>query len=459
MDHRIKKIALFSLPVSANNLVNILGNIIGVILVAKLGIKEIAAVNISTSLYIILLTITSTCTYATSILTGMEVAKAESGQDSSHARVFQSSIVAIILFSLPIAVIMWFGSNLLELAGQPGKLTQLTVPYFHYAALAIFSINLGMVNSQFCIGLKKPKVSFYFSLLRLLLVCILSYGLILGHMGLPKLGIAGIPASAFYAQSIVCLLMYAYFMVSPDFKRLKLFKHFNQLTLGSLICFYKLGAPIGVQFGGELAAIFVNTMMIGYLGTDALAASQVSIQFGLLLIMIFLGLSQTLSVFTSINYQENQVHTIKQDCLAAVKLHSMLFVGLGVLFAIAYKPLISLYFDVNLVKNCYLLNLILTITAIRWFILYFDGLRSLFSGVLRGLGQSAYPMKIGLFCLWFISNLCSYLTGFVLKGGIIGLCIGFSSGFIVASLLLWLRLNSLLKTERENINAEYAKQS
>ncbi|MCW8449917.1 MATE family efflux transporter [Legionella quinlivanii] len=458
MDHRLKKIALFSLPVSANNLINILGNIIGVILVAQLGIKEIAAVNISTSLYIVLLTITSTCTYATSILTGIEVAKAESGQDSSHARVFQSSIIAIILFSLPIAVIMWHGSNLLELAGQPGTLTQLTVPYFHFASLAIFAINLGMVNSQFCIGLKKPKISLYFSLLRLLLISILSYGLILGHMGLPKLGIAGIPASAFYAQSIVCLLMYAYFMVSLDFKRLNLFKHFKQLTLSSLIRFYKLGVPIGVQFGGELAAIFVNTMMIGYFGTDALAASQVSIQYGLLLIMIFLGLSQTLSVFTSINYQENQVQTIKKDCLAAVKLHSILFLGLGVLFAIAYRPLISLYFDVNLVENYYLLNLTLIITAIRWFILYFDGLRSLFAGVLRGLGHSAYPMKIGLFCLWFISNLCSYLIGFVLNGGIIGLCIGFSSGFVVASLLLWLRLNSLLKTESENINAEFVKQ-
>lgn len=444
MTQRFKKIALFSLPVSANSLINILGNIIGVIFIANLGIREIAAVNISASLYIALLTLTSTSTYATSILTGRELAKEAKGQPYSHARVFQSASIAVLLFTLPIACIMWFGSNLLELAGQSTSLTQLSKPYFHYAALTMFPLNLTMVNTQFCIGMKRPNVGFYFSLIKLALIVILSYGLIMGKLGLPGLGIAGITAAGFYGQSITCLLMYCYFVLDPDFKRLNLFKKMNLVNVNSLIQYYKLGIPIGLQFSGELVALFVYTMMIGLFGSGALAASQVANQYGLLLVMIFLGLSQTLSVFASINQEENHITDIKTDCLAAIALYTMFFTGLVLLFLMAYKPMISLYFNINLVENYGLLHLTLMLLAIRGFTVYVDGLRSLFSGVLRGLGNSGYPMKIGLYCLWFISIPCAYLTGFVFKGGIIGLCMGFSSGLVVATLLIWNRLNTSL---------------
>ena len=63
-----------------------------------------------------------------------------------------------------------------------------------------------MINGQLLIGLGMPNISFIFSIIRLFLNVAVSYCLILGKFSLPKLGIAGITASAFFVQIVIVKL-------------------------------------------------------------------------------------------------------------------------------------------------------------------------------------------------------------------------------------------------------------
>lgn len=84
--------------------------------------------------------------------------------------------------------------------------------------------------------------------------------------------------------------------------------------------------------------------------------------------------------------------------------------------------------------------------AIAGVVLFVDGIRNLISGALRGLHDSSSPMKIGIICLWLIALPMCCCVGFVFHGGPVGLRIGFSSGFLIAAVLLFRRIHKKLQS-------------
>ena len=88
-------------------------------------------------------------------------------------------------------------------------------------------------------------------------------------------------------------------------------------------------------------------------------------------------------------------------------------------------------------------HLIHVFFALSVLFLFFDGIRHLLSGTLRGLHNSKTATRINLAAIWFISLPVSGFIVFIFKGGPIALRAGFLSGFIgaVVSLALYLYKN------------------
>jgi MATE family multidrug resistance protein len=103
-----------------------------------------------------------------------------------------------------------------------------------------------------------------------------------------------------------------------------------------------------------------------------------------------------------------------------------------------------LYLDTHLPSNHRITQLTTYFFEVACVFLLFDGIRHMLAGALRGLHDSTTPMQIGIVCLWFISLPVSYAVGFHFHEGPIGLRLSFISGFVVASLLLFKRLQKQL---------------
>lgn len=443
MKQRLIKIFLFALPISASNLVNMLSSFIAMVFLAQISIKYVAAVSLSAALYYCFLTILTTSTYATSILISHEIGKTHDSHTSSIATVYSTGLLANLILIIPASVLLWHGDWLLTITGQDKLLSALTIPYFHYGALSLFPTLISTVNTQFFIGIGKPRISLFIAILRLITTVFFSYCLILGKFSMPKLGTGGITAAIALGQLFICIITFALLWLSPYFKPYHLFKHFLRTNKQMLMKFYRIGLPIGIQFGGELLAIAVITMMLGHLGVNALAATQIVSQFGMFLIMIMLGIVQALSVLTSASFGQRNFRLIRQDLFTSIVLLSSIYIAAGILVVVFYQPLLSLFFNIHDPSKADLLFLTLALMAIRWTNLWIDGLRNLFSATLRGVHLSAYPMQVGLACLWLISLPMSYIGGFIYPGHAIGLTIGFSGGFITASIILWLKIQNL----------------
>ena len=309
---RIKKIAILAGPISLTGLVNISMNLVAMFFIARLGINEIAAATLATSLYITLLVSSTASLYSLSILISYQHTKVTSEACHTIGALLYNSIPVSALLSIVTGILLWNGDKFLALIGQNEQLVQLTPLYFHYAAYSIFPTLLAMSVGQFYLGIGNSNFGLINSLLRLPFSWFLSYVLILGRLGFPKLGLAGVACANLIVNGVYCVLILIYMAHSKKLKSYQLFA--NKGAVNWPICkqILGLGLPIGVQFGGELLAMSVLTFLQGYLGTVPLAASQIVSQFALLAVMMVLGLTQATSVLVSAEYAQHNILKIKE---------------------------------------------------------------------------------------------------------------------------------------------------
>lgn len=435
--YHIKKLTFFAVPISASMLVNMIASFAAMFMVAKLGKEELAAGALAVSTYITLAMV-SCIFYAVGILTSHM--RGEGKSAAEIGALIKAGLWLGFVLSIPTALILWHVNYILLWFGQDPQLVKLTVGYFHFATFLIFPMLMGMVMGQFYNGMGHPRFNLYISIVILPIIILLSSGLILGKLGLPKLGLAGVSCANLIVFTILFLAESAFLIIANRVSHFKVFA--GSFLPDWQFCkkILRLGLPIGVQFGGELAAMAVATYFMGYFGVVPLAAGQVVSQYSMLVVMIFLGLSQALSVLVSEAYGQKDYALISQYIKASLIILIGFFILVFTIFIFASESLINFFISKKDMHNSGLIHLAMIFFVIAGFTLFFDGMRNLFSSALRGMHDSKAPMVIGVACIWLISVSGSYIAGFVLHFGPIGLRVGFMLGFIVPVLWLWRRV-------------------
>ncbi len=450
------KLIAFAMPLSASALINMLSSFAAMFMIAQLGEKELAAAALAVSTFITI-TMVVPIFYAQGILISHYRGQGKSAADIGE--LVKNGFFLAIILAIITGVLLWNADSILSLFGQDPQLIKLTPSYFHYAAFSMLPILIGAVIYQFYTGIGYPRFILFTSLVSMPTIILLSYGFILGKFGLPKLALAGVTCSGLIVQSTVCICILIYMTFAKSLSKYRIFSgsFLPNWHLCKNILF--LGFPIGLQFGGELAAMTAATYFMGHFGVAALAASQIVSQYTMLVIMISLGLSQALSILISEAYGKKDGMMIKQYLTSALIVLSGVFIIILMIFILTPEYLVKFFNNENNPNNVYITHLAIIFFAISGVTLFADGIRNLFSGGLRGLHDSKSPMKSGIFCLWIISLPLSYLIAFKLHGGPIGLRIGFMSGFIIAAWLLgtkiYHKINLIIDANKSNSQVQF----
>lgn len=436
----IRKLTAFTLPISGSMLVSMITNFIAMLMVAKLGEKELAAgalgVSTSMTVHLIILPIF----YAVGILASHYRGRADDSSAVAIGNLVKNAFWIAFSLLTPFSLLLWHADYLLLAFGQDPQLVNLTRSFFHYAALGMIPTVCGAIITQFYIGIGFPRMNMVISLLAMPATILFSYCLILGKWGFPALGLAGASCATFIVYSTIFVSILIYMFLSKDIAAYKIFSGRLLPTWDLCKKILSLGFPIGLQFGGELAAMAAATYFMGFFGTTALAASQTVSQYVMLVVMIILGLSQALSINISEAYGKKNFVLIKQSVIAAVIILSVLSIFIGYVFICYSNELTQFFVSSKDLANEDLMQLTAIFFTISAIFLYIDGLRNLFSSALRGLQDSKAPMSISLLSLWVIALPVSYLSGFIFAGGPVGLRLGFMSGFVIAAVLLGQRI-------------------
>lgn len=440
----IIEVAAFALPISASMLVNMVISFAVTIMTAQLGKDFLAAGALAMPTFITIMTLIATIFYALGILISHQ-----KGNDASApfkiGELVKSGFWLALVLAIPANILFLNADKLLILMKEDPHLVALLHGYFQFAGLTMIPTLIGAVIFQFFAGIGKPRLMFLVSLFSMPAAIVLSYGLILGRFGFPPLGLTGITCATFIVQSMVCFCLIIFMLLHKEMQKYAIFskKFLPKWALFKAI--FVLGFPIGIQFGAEVAAMAMATYLMGHFGTMALASRQIVLQYSLLVVMLVLGLSQAVSMLTSKAFANRDNELIKQYILSGMVILVFLFIAVFLLFVIFPHWLMSFFINIADPRNASMVHLTIQLFIVSAILVLIDGARNVLSGALRGLHDSKAPMKIGVLCLWLISLPVCYWAGFILHGGPVGLSAGFLSGFLLAVVLLGLRIYRVLQ--------------
>jgi MATE family multidrug resistance protein len=260
--------------------------------------------------------------------------------------------------------------------------------------------------------------------------------LIYGKWGLPTLGVNGSAISTCFARAAMAVAMLAFAWRYERKRGHPLFAHWAGPQVDRLRKLVRIGAPAAGQILLEVGAWNLSTFAAGYLTPVALATHTIALNYASISYMVPLGIGAAAAVSVGHAIGAGDPARARRAGWMALAMGTGFMVCAGVLFLAAPGPLIMLY-----TRDPRVLALGPSLFWIAAAFQIFDGIQTVSTGALRGLGETRVPMFANLVGYWVMGLPLGFILCFVLKWGINGMWIGLTLSLIVIAATLLVRWN------------------
>ena len=324
-----------------------------------------------------------------------------------------------------------------ERLGQPAELIPLIKPYYLVLLVSLVFVMLFNAFKQFTDGITDTRTAMWILLGGNAMNIVGNYLLIYGKLGLPELGLLGAGLSTLLSR-IAMVVVFAWIVLRA--------RRFRRYRVGLLrqrwspVLFRRLqalGWPVGLQMGMETASFSLSIIMVGWLGTIALASHQIMLTISQFTFMMFYGMGAAVAVRVSNFHGVGDVCNVRRSASAGFHLILMMAVVLlSIIFVCRYS--VAGWFTDNAEVAVLVPALFLPFLVYQ----FGDGLQITFANALRGIAD-VKPMMFMAFIAYFVVSLpVGYLFAFVLDWGLVGIWAAFPFGLTTAGVLFWLRFRS-----------------
>jgi len=337
-----------------------------------------------------------------------------------------------LIVSVMEPVLWWTGQSAVAVEGAMAYLNAARwglLPFLGFAALR-----------SFVEGLSRPLPVTVISMVGVVLNVGANELLMFGHWGLPALGLAGTGwATSIVMTSLFGLLAWFVHRAEPfaDYHVFQRIRAPDRTYLWELL---RIGGPMGVSRGIESSLFLVTTVMMGTLGTMALAAHQVALQCAAFAFMVPLGIGMAGTVRVGQAAGRGEEEAARRAGGVAMGVATLFMVATAVLFVTVPRPIVGLYLDLSTPGNTEVVGLAIRLLGVAAVFQVFDGLQVAAHGALQGLKDTRVPMGIALVTYWGVGLTTGYLWG-VRAGSPEGLWWGLVLGLATAAMLLLARFH------------------
>lgn len=415
--HQVPGLVGLALPIVIGLAASTLIGVTDSLMLAPLGAVPLAAVGLTGAVAVLFYAAIYGLLSALSVRIGAAYG-AGAGRDISG--ILRSGLALGAVVGVGAAGVMALIWPVLPVLGQPAEVLAAMPAYWGWISAFMIPFAILTAFKSAFEAVDKPWLGTFFAFLAVVINVPLNYALIWGLGPLPMLGLTGAGLASFLAESLALVAAFLWWRMAPSMRRLRLRR---KVALADMQATMREGAPLGIMYVVETAAVGVATLMIGAFGTVALAGNQVAQSVGGLLYMLPLGVAGAVAIRVAQERGAGNVDALRPIAYAALSVAMVWLVGAALVLATQGAAIAGLITDdpavVAVSAAIFLAFAPMQIS---------DGVQSAMLGALRGLSDTLWPAAVSAIAYWAVSLPLGYVFAHHLGLGPAGIW----AGFIVA---------------------------
>ena len=385
--------------------------------VSRVGTDAVAAVGLAGVVFFALMLLFRSTANSSVVFVG----RAYGAKDNEGiGKAIWNVLNMVVLLTLLCIALPWVFSYLFAFAA-PNDNEAVRLLGTQYLQIRAFEVPLAMFTAVvwgFLVGRGDSRTPMLLAWLQVATNILLDWMLVLGNLGMPALGVTG-AAYATVIANLVNALVSAWILWSPESRRLYHTARVHRSSLTELRNVLKIGLPMGVGDFIEISSFSFFFALIGRLGTEALAANNIALQYMSVSFTLGIAIAMASSSLVAQHLGANDPDTAEKVGYRATILGMVVMGVVGLTYLIAPAAFISIFSsDPEVIAAG---AIILRLVA---FYQLFDGAAIVLGGSLNGAGDTTFTMLVKLVLAWGMFLPLAWLLAFPLNGGVRGAWIG-----------------------------------
>lgn len=420
-----------AIPVVLSELGWMAQGVVDTIMVGKLGPAAIGAVALGNAVCY------TPSLFGIGLLLGLDTLVAQSygrkDYDRCHRWLAQGVYLALLVTPV-VMMVVWLASFGYARFGIGGEVAGPAASYLRVLNWGTLPLLLYGGTRRYLQGVGQVRVVTATFVGANLLNWLGNWVLIYGKWGAPAMGVDGSALSTVISRVFMALALLGFAWRYERKRGHPLFRHWAGPNVEELKRLARLGAPAAGQILLEVGAWNLSTVAAGWLTPVALATHTIGLQYASLTYMVPLGVSAAAAVGVG--------HAVGAGDPGRARRAGWLALGLGtgfmllaaMVFVAAPRALIALY-----TTDARVMAVGPALLGLAAAFQIFDGIQTVSTGALRGLGETHAPMVANLVGYWAVGLPLGFVLCFVFKLGIYGLWIGLTLALVLIASTLLLR--------------------
>jgi len=335
---------------------------------------------------------------------------------------------------------LWPMGLYLSWLGQPDTIA---LPAQAYARIALFNIPIAIIFSSlrgYAAVFGRPNLGLFAIVLGLMVNAAGNYGLMFGHFGLPRLELRGAAIATVGTEIFMIAVIVLAIRRVPDLRALGLQKYLPGRTgIGEIL---RLGLPIGVMNFGEIGVFQAATFAIALFGAAQIAGHAVAMECAGIAFAIPLALRQAAEIRIGFYAGAGQHAALRRAARAVILAGTIGGLVLAATFWSSRAFIAGLFLDPGDGQNAAAFTAAIGMLVVLAIFQIADGPQQVFSGILRGLKDTRWPMIILLAGNWLVGAPLGLFLAFALGLQGAGMWTGMAVGIALTATALGFRLRN-----------------